>query len=1501
MRAQHEQAMGWTRIVDGAGTRRKLARRRAGMLSMAVRAGLDWLEPRVMLTGDPFGVALFTPLGANPVIVAGPGGLNGVPQMDLNGDGMGDMIVEYGNEVGALSSVAAVSALLMNADGSSREYQIARYAIPQAAPLPVIDQVVVGDINGDGRPDVAVLRNDGGSVTTHKFFVDIFLGQADGTFTAPAPISLGVSISTPTLTLFDQNGDGKTDVFLENGTAFTVYPGNGDGTFGAAVTTDLLAGFLKLANVSNASFQQDLSGDGIPDLVVSGRLFSSSAQGLFVFKGQANGKYNATPSFSDTTDNLTLLAMRQLSSDTNADIVAYSSGTVSSSTVASSMFVFRGAGNGTFTQSFHSATFAGGMPTIALGINGAKDPLLTPDLTGDGVNDMILVEGGLGTSNSVTLHILKNNGNAGFTETQQIAFTSVASYDSSRLVEDVDGDHLPDLVVDRFTASNGAEQTSIYFNHGGGVFDSTGLVPAPSGSVTAGSYPGLADVNGDGKLDLIYTGSVLEVLLNTTGRAFGPPIDTSIGRTIYLSRDQTIPPDALLDYTGDHLPDLVGYYGDNWNILASTGDGHFTTLEPPLSFGGMEVPLDPVAADINNDGKIDLIFGQSLGLTGVSAGGLMVVMNGATPPTDTAGGDFATARDLGTLTGSISLTEFVNAGANTPELSSPLDSDDFYRFTLTSAQSIHITATPAIGGQVSLVLQDSNGTGLAFSGSTPAEINASLQAGTYYIGVERAGGGDTHYRLDVEVAAITPVIGVVEGFATIASGQDSAISFGNVKVATTDTHQVFTIRNNGSLPLNLSTITFPAGFTMNGAAPASTLAPGESATLSVSMLTAAAGQYSGNIVIPSNDPLVSNFSIPVAGTVTGQVLTDLSGQFASTPALPTAMIAGDSAPLSFALSNAGPSAADGTYTVTFELEKGAAQLGKGDVLAGTVTGGIVLNPGQTTVPITGSFTVPGTLAAGTYYLAATLVDAGGDVDSNAADKTFFSGPITIGPPATHLAFLQGPPASVTAGASLGLTVEVLDSGNHVVTGENSMVTIALTGNAGGATLGGTTTAALVNGVATFSGLSLAKAGTYTLTASDGVLTTAKSGNVIVAADAGSGQLVIASQPGAAVVGGAMGPLVVDLEDQFGNVLTTGTEASAAVVLSIVAGPGGGNFGGAATLTAKASKGVATFSKETLSAAGTYTLGLSAPGVAAAQFTESITPGATHVAAPRVAASTFGQTISISSTLTSDAGKTIPFTGVVSLVDAGNTVLGTATLTATGAVKFALTGIHAGSHQVMLTYPGDLNHSAATSPAFTLVVHQATTSISLAVNAKTLVFGQGLDLMAAVKTKAAGTPTGVVTFYDGASQLGMDTLGGNGSAGLSQLLLGIAKHTVKAVYSGDTDFEGSTSSNAALAVGKDKTSVTLTPSVAGTIPHNQTFNLDVHVAVLAPGVSNVAGDSVVVMDGKKALGTLTLDGSGDATLPALSYSAAGAHTLTAVFEGDGDALAANASPLKLVIG
>jgi hypothetical protein len=86
--------------------------------------------------------------------------------------------------------------------------------------------------------------------------------------------------------------------------------------------------------------------------------------------------------------------------------------------------------------------------------------------------------------------------------------------------------------------------------------------------------------------------------------------------------------------------------------------------------------------------------------------------------------------------------------------------------------------------------------------------------------------------------------------------------------------------------------------------------------------------------------------------------------------------------------------------------------------------------------------------------------------------------------ATTLTF-TGQPQSAAAGASLGtLTVAAVDSAGTIVTAFSGTVTLALGSNSSGGTLSGTTSIATSGGVATFSGLSIDKAGTgYTLTAS----------------------------------------------------------------------------------------------------------------------------------------------------------------------------------------------------------------------------------------------------------------------------------------------------------------------------------------------------------------------------------------------------------------------------------
>jgi uncharacterized delta-60 repeat protein len=83
--------------------------------------------------------------------------------------------------------------------------------------------------------------------------------------------------------------------------------------------------------------------------------------------------------------------------------------------------------------------------------------------------------------------------------------------------------------------------------------------------------------------------------------------------------------------------------------------------------------------------------------------------------------------------------------------------------------------------------------------------------------------------------------------------------------------------------------------------------------------------------------------------------------------------------------------------------------------------------------------------------------------------------------ASQLAFATQPVATTTGSTLTPITVEVDDSDGDLVTTDNSNVTLALSTG----TLGGTTTVAAVNGVATFSDLSITTAGTYTFSATDG--------------------------------------------------------------------------------------------------------------------------------------------------------------------------------------------------------------------------------------------------------------------------------------------------------------------------------------------------------------------------------------------------------------------------------
>jgi alpha-tubulin suppressor-like RCC1 family protein len=177
-------------------------------------------------------------------------------------------------------------------------------------------------------------------------------------------------------------------------------------------------------------------------------------------------------------------------------------------------------------------------------------------------------------------------------------------------------------------------------------------------------------------------------------------------------------------------------------------------------------------------------------------------------------------------------------------------------------------------------------------------------------------------------------------------------------------------------------------------------------------------------------------------------------------------------------------------------------------------------------------------------------------------------------PLPRLVFTTQPPNTI-AGSTISpaLQVAIQDASGSTLTAAADTVTIALGANPGTATLLGTKTVKVVNGVAIFDALSIQKAGTgYTLTAASGPLIGATSTPFSIVA-APSSQLQFKTQPSNTTAGTPFSPAIeVVILDAFGNTVTTAND-QVLVVLGV--NPGGGTLLG--TPAVAAIGGVARFS------------------------------------------------------------------------------------------------------------------------------------------------------------------------------------------------------------------------------------------------------------------------------------------------------------------------------------
>jgi hypothetical protein len=205
----------------------------------------------------------------------------------------------------------------------------------------------------------------------------------------------------------------------------------------------------------------------------------------------------------------------------------------------------------------------------------------------------------------------------------------------------------------------------------------------------------------------------------------------------------------------------------------------------------------------------------------------------------------------------------------------------------------------------------------------------------------------------------------------------------------------------------------------------------------------------------------------------------------------------------FGVSVPSSSTAGASFAVTVSALNGNNQVMPG--FTGTVH--FTSTDPQAVLPPDYQFT---TADAGVHTFSVTLKTAGPQSVTTTSGSITGNGTVSVcAAAASRLAFGQQPTSTtVNTAISPAVTVRVLDAFGNLVSGDNTdQVTVALGSNPGGGTLGGTTTATVSGGVATFANLSVNQTGTgYTLTAASGSLTGATSAAFNITA-AGSGNVI----------------------------------------------------------------------------------------------------------------------------------------------------------------------------------------------------------------------------------------------------------------------------------------------------------------------------------------------------------------------------------------------------------
>jgi len=499
-----------------------------------------------------------------PVITQGFGSW-GFTSADFDGDGVPD-----------LASLLAGSIRLLHGTGDGHFTFAAELFAPHVARND--QELASGDLNGDGRPDVAV--------SGHSNPIIVFLATGPMQFGAGVPYEAAYGGSSDTLGIADFDQDGRQDLMVgSGGIDLSILRGDGLGRF----PMETFLGFPSLVADIGAA---DFDGDGMPDLAVLDGPAVSTCSGplpgtidcgasMQVQVRPGTGQALFGPSISSPARCApTALAIADFNRDGRPDVATANRGARGSAGVcyAASLSVLAGDGHGQLV------TF------VDLPVPNQPDDLVTGDFDEDGIPDLAVAFANAGL---VAVYRL------GPGPALVPAATWIAPASPGFLATgDLDGDGHLDLAV---AISNG-EVAVLRGNGAGLILPAAECAPGPGGGTGPVS---IGDFDGDGRREIAATGTksvrVMQVAAMATSCATSFEIAIPAGAQGLGTRD----------LNGDGLDDLLVADGFGYVSTVASASLPPSTADDLYGINGARaVAID----DFDSDGLPDVaVAGPLLG------------------------------------------------------------------------------------------------------------------------------------------------------------------------------------------------------------------------------------------------------------------------------------------------------------------------------------------------------------------------------------------------------------------------------------------------------------------------------------------------------------------------------------------------------------------------------------------------------------------------------------------------------------------------------------------------------------------------------------------------------------------------------------------------------------------------------------------------------------------------------------------------------------------------